>query len=62
MNEQHFYCRLKPNGDCWEWTGCIDTRGYGSLVWQGRQTRAHRLAYNAQVQRIRLGLQWKANV
>ena len=45
MNEQNFYGRLKLNGGCWEWTGSIDTRGYGSLKWLGRQTRAHRLAY-----------------
>lgn len=30
--KQDFYDLLKPNGDCLEWTGTKDTRGYG-MTW-----------------------------
>ena len=32
-------------GGCWEWTGGIDTGGYGNLDWHGKTARAHRIAY-----------------
>lgn len=32
-------------GECWEWTGCTTSSGYGNLVYQGKQVQAHRLAY-----------------
>ena len=44
--EIEFRKRLKArrNG-CVEWSGPVDTRGYGHLSWRGRLTRAHRVAY-----------------
>lgn len=30
---------------CWDWLGGADTRGYGHLKWNGKVTRAHRIAY-----------------
>ena len=42
---QDFYNRLKPNANgCLEWTGCL-SYGYGTLQYQKKQHRAHRLAY-----------------
>ena len=29
FTKQDFYDLLKPNGDCLEWTGCINSQGYG---------------------------------
>jgi hypothetical protein len=36
---------LKSESGCWLWTGAVDTRRYGSLKWNGKQARAHRIAY-----------------
>lgn len=30
---------------CWEWTGALDKDGYGAIYHNGRNRRAHRLAY-----------------
>jgi hypothetical protein len=30
---------------CWVWEGCHTDQGYGLAHWQGRQRRAHRVAY-----------------
>ena len=30
---------------CWVWTGALMRRGYGTLKYQGRSVRAHRLAW-----------------
>lgn len=35
-----------PRGDCWLWTGSLNSRGYGRLNDRGRTVLAHRLAYN----------------
>src|SRR3990172_2420122 len=35
----------KDNGECWIWIGAIGTSGYGSFMLNGRNTRAHRVAY-----------------
>ena len=33
------------SGDCWEWTGSTNGRGYGQLRIKGRMHYAHRIAY-----------------
>lgn len=33
-----------PKGDCWEWTGAIQSGGYGTVNLGGKGTTAHRLA------------------
>ncbi len=30
--------------DCWDWTGAINSSGYGSVRWEGKVVSAHRLA------------------
>ena len=35
-----------PSG-CWEWTGSLDSSGYGQVVWQTRKYRPHRLLFEA---------------
>lgn len=38
--------RTRPPEECWEWEGCRDDRGYGTLGFGGRRrTRAHRVAF-----------------
>lgn len=43
--ERRLFSRLVPNGECWEWTGASNARGYGVLSVRGRQHYTHRLAY-----------------
>lgn len=35
---------LGPNGDCWEWIGRKDSRGYGITKVRNRAVKAHRVA------------------
>lgn len=41
--ELYFYVTI--NGDCMEWKGGTDKKGYGVLNWKGKNARAHRLSY-----------------
>lgn len=34
-----------PKGDCWLWTGGISDGRYGAFYWKGKQTGAHRVAF-----------------
>jgi hypothetical protein len=36
---------LNPANDCWEWKFYRNKDGYGMLYYEGRSTRAHRVAY-----------------
>lgn len=40
---------IDATGDCWEWIGSHDARGYGLLWLDGRHQKAHRLVYAALV-------------
>lgn len=37
--------RLRCNGDCLEWTGAVDRKGYGLALVANKSVRVHRLAY-----------------
>ena len=45
MTEHEFWSRMVKSAGCWTWTGPLDSRGYGHLRWDGKNKRAHRLAY-----------------
>lgn len=30
---------------CWEWTGCLDSGGYGQFSWNGKKVLVHRFSY-----------------
>jgi hypothetical protein len=34
-------------GDCWLWTGSINTWGYGACAWNGKSTNASRAAWES---------------
>lgn len=33
------------SGDCWQWTGTRNNKGYGALFFRGKVWRAHRVSY-----------------
>ena len=43
-------------GDCWNWLGSLDRDGYGRVRYNGRRTRAHRIAYELAIGPIPAGL------
>lgn len=45
------------SGDCWTWTGAIQSKGYGSFQYDGRRQSTHRLSYALLVGPIPSGLQ-----
>lgn len=44
-------------GPCWEWTGCVNSRGYGCVGVNGKSKLSHRVAYELLVGPIAPGLQ-----
>lgn len=38
--------RQGPNGDCWEWVGCREGLGYGTIGIEKRNYRAHRVMFS----------------
>lgn len=50
MGKRHtvetFWARVGRGGvdDCWEWTGCVNNTGYGTVSWHGQHYTAHRVA------------------
>lgn len=48
LTPEDFWARVDIRGvdECWPWKlAARDRKGYGGVSWQGRMTRAHRLAY-----------------
>jgi hypothetical protein len=42
---QRFVLYIEQAGECWRWTGTLDTDGYARFCFDYRQYKAHRLAY-----------------
>lgn len=40
-----FYSRHDPATGCLLWTGPRETKGYGTLFWEGKNRKAHRMAW-----------------
>lgn len=47
----------QPSDRCWVWQGALNSAGYGLMMWQGRVTRAHRIAYELHKGPIPIGLE-----
>lgn len=44
-----FIRKLRPEGECLIWTGCLNSKGYGCVGHEGKVVLAHRLAHEAWV-------------
>lgn len=45
MTEADFWDRMTLRGECLEWTGCKDRKGYGRVHFEGSGWVTHRLAW-----------------
>lgn len=43
--EDRFWSKVRRTGDCWLWTGAMDSYGKGQFFIDGKQVVAHRFAY-----------------
>jgi DNA-binding XRE family transcriptional regulator len=43
--EPAFWGRVAKGSGCWEWSGSLDSGGYGVLGYEGQHWKAHRLAW-----------------
>lgn len=43
--EERFWSKVDTSGDCWEWTGSRNDRGYGCIRIDGRTRQVHRVAW-----------------
>lgn len=50
-------CRIAVGERCWDWTGAVTSRGYGSVGHDGRIQSTHRVAYELLIGPIPPGLQ-----
>jgi hypothetical protein len=46
MSEESFWAKVKKGPACWEWQGSRNPRGYGSVSWNGRLERTHRISWS----------------
>lgn len=47
----------RSNGDCWLWLSAFTKSGYGTIWWNGKSRRAHRVIYELLVGPISEGMQ-----
>lgn len=54
--EPRFVSRIVMGDGCWEWSGARDRAGYGQIKIEGRQSKAHRVAWERAFGPIPAGL------
>lgn len=56
--KKRFFSKVDVNDltGCWEWTGCLNEKGYGRLTLDRKNWKAHRASYEAFVGPIPEGL------
>ena len=42
---ERFNEKVERTDTCWLWTGALNSKGYGSMSYNGKGTNAHRLSY-----------------
>ena len=45
VSPESFWARVDRTGVCWLWLGAKSPKGYGKIKWNGRDDRAHRVAW-----------------
>ncbi|MFS2091030.1 HNH endonuclease signature motif containing protein [Paenarthrobacter nicotinovorans] len=43
--KRKFWASVEKSADCWNWTGWLDTHGYGTLHLGRKHHRAHRISF-----------------
>ena len=43
--DKRFWSRIQKTDGCWNWTGALNTHGYGHMRVNSRQTPMHRLSW-----------------
>lgn len=56
LDEGRFWSHVRRSDGCWEWVGARNWAGYGVIRVAGRQTRAHRIAYQLVIGPIPSGM------
>jgi hypothetical protein len=56
MLTARFWAKVSKNGDCWNWTGAINNKGYGQFHLNGKTVLAHRVSFEDLNGPIREGL------
>lgn len=51
-----FFEKVRKTETCWEWTACLNSKGYGTMAVLGRPVLAHRLSYEFHKGKIPEGL------
>jgi hypothetical protein len=54
--EEAILRKTKKIGDCIEWIGTLETKGYGTFAFQGKTYRSHRISYELKYGKIPNGL------
>ena len=54
--KKRFFQKIKKVNKCWEWQGCISSKGYGTFGFFGKWCKAHRASYMLFVGKIPEGL------
>ena len=56
--EKRFWAKVDRRSDdeCWEWTACKNSDGYGSIYCEGRMLKAHRVSWEINVDEIPDGM------
>lgn len=47
--------QIMPATGCWKFLGSIDGNGYGRIFDQGKESKAHRIFYEAWIEHIDVG-------
>lgn len=42
---ERFWSKVDKSGDCWEWVGYLNEKGYGKFRLNNKLQRAHRISY-----------------
>lgn len=43
--EERFFQKVNKTDSCWLWTGAVNSKGYGSMMFEGKVTSTHRLSF-----------------